>query len=159
MVLSEEHQRTLKRLGEEYEKWIKSEEGLKETREHREHQILFREKLSSENIDSLTEDDFKEICKNLWAIRGWTDKEWRIENQILVPNEFDKIKSELKKLLYGTDEFARRYVLLLYPLKIVSYCFCFRCCDIIVFLFSSVSEYWHVVFFKIDFIWIILSRG
>lgn len=60
--------------------------------------------MCSENIDSLTESEFKELCKNLWAIKGWTKKEWRIENQILTPNGFDKIKTELKKLLYGTEE-------------------------------------------------------
>ena len=31
------------------------------------------------------------------AIKGWTKKEWRIENQILTPKGFDKIKTELKK--------------------------------------------------------------
>lgn len=107
--LSEEHKRTLKRLGEEYKKWINSDDGLKEIREHREHQAIFTEKLSSENIDSLTENEFKEICKNMWALGGWTNKEWRIQNKILTPNGFDKIKSELKKLLYGTEEFVHRY--------------------------------------------------
>lgn len=107
--LSEEHKQTLKRFGEEYKKWINSDEGRKEIREHREHQAIFREKLSFENIGSLTQNEFKELCKNLWAIRGWTRKEWRIENLILTPNGFDKIKSELKKLLYGTEEFVDRY--------------------------------------------------
>jgi hypothetical protein len=42
--LSEEHKQTLKRLGEEYKKWIDSDDGINETREHREHQAIFKEK-------------------------------------------------------------------------------------------------------------------
>jgi hypothetical protein len=107
--LSAEQKQKLRELGEEFKNLSNSDKIVGYKREHNEHRNYFDEKLSSENIDSLTENEFKELCKNLWAIRGWTKKEWRIENQILTPNGFDKIKSELKKLLYGTEEFPQRY--------------------------------------------------
>jgi len=107
--LSAEQKQKLRELGEEFKNLSNSHKIVGYRREHNEHRNYFNKKLSSENIDSLTENEFKELCKNLWAIRGWTKKEWRIENQILTPNGFDKIKSELKKLLYGTEESLQRY--------------------------------------------------
>ena len=116
--LSAEQKQKLKELGEEFKNLSNSDKIVGYIREHNEHRNYFNEKLSSENIDSLTESEFKELCKNLWAIRGWTNKEWRIENQILTPNGFDKIKSELKKLLYGTEEFLRDTTLSGLPLRV-----------------------------------------
>ena len=78
-------------MGDEFKNLSNSDKIVGYIREHNEHRNYFNKKLSSENIDSLTENEFKELCKNLWAIRGWTKKEWRIENQILTP-QMDLIK-------------------------------------------------------------------
>jgi len=64
--------------------------------------------LSSEQIDNLTESDFRKIMKSLWALNGWHNKDWVINN-IIKDNGFTKIRESLKNLLYGSDELDKRY--------------------------------------------------
>jgi len=65
--------------------------------------------LSQENIESLTEDKFREIYKTLWVSNFWGNKDWYFDNRLIALNGLDKIKKELNKLLYGTEDFTIRY--------------------------------------------------
>lgn len=57
----------------------------------------------------MTEEKLREIYKNLWSSDFFHNKDWRFDNSIIKPNGFDKIKIELVKLLYGTEDFSARY--------------------------------------------------
>jgi hypothetical protein len=87
--LSAEQKQKLRELGEEFKNLSNSDKIVGYIREHNEHRNYFNEKLSFENIDSLTENEFKELCKNLWAIRGWTKK---MENRKSNTPQMDLIK-------------------------------------------------------------------
>jgi hypothetical protein len=67
--LSAEQKQKLRELGEEFKNLSNSDKIVDYISEDNEHRNYFNEKLSSENIDRLTESEFKELCKNLWAIR------------------------------------------------------------------------------------------
>lgn len=106
MELTTEQKNKIKSHIAGYNKWSHKEENIKV---HRDHHEFFRTMLSNDKIDSLTEDDFREVYKKLWASNIWGNKDWYIDNKLLQPNGLQKIKQELKKLLYGEDEINIRF--------------------------------------------------
>ena len=75
---------------------------------HMEHERLFKSVLSRDRIDEMTEEDFKNLIKNLWAAEIWENKGWYVENKLLRPNSFENIKLALKELLYSNETLSKR---------------------------------------------------
>lgn len=100
---------TLRRYAKDYKEWLETPKGQANVKEHRDHEKYFKEKLSTQNLDKIASDQFKEIYKTLWASNMWGNKDWYIENRLLGPNGLDTIKHELKKLLHGAGEIDTRY--------------------------------------------------
>ena len=73
-----------------------------------ERQKTMQKLLSSENIDNLTELDFRNLMKGLWALNGWHNKDWVVDN-ILRNTDFKKVRESLKNLLYSSDELDKRF--------------------------------------------------
>jgi len=48
------------------------------------------------------------MMKSLWALNGWSNKDWVIDN-ILKNTDFKKVRESLKNLLYGSDELDKRF--------------------------------------------------
>ena len=107
-ALSNEEITILKKYGEKFKKWLKTENGKKEKQDHQDHTNYFKLKLSSENLSKLKKSDLVELYKNLWVSSFWENKDWYI-NQIIEKNGFDNVKNELYQLLYGTESFEKRY--------------------------------------------------
>jgi hypothetical protein len=107
--LSDEQRRNLTSHIHAYQEWLQSPSGLKSVREHRHHESFFKDKLRPDRIDMLTEEEFREIYKTLWASNVWGNKDWYIDNKLIGPNGLPKIKQELKNLLYGSGDINRRY--------------------------------------------------
>jgi len=107
--LSMEQIKTLRRYAEEFKEWLKTPEGQANVKEHREHEKYFKEKLSPQNLEKMTSDEFREVYKNLWASNVWGNKDWYVDNKLLGPNGFEVIKRELKKLLYGPGDIDAKY--------------------------------------------------
>ena len=68
----------------------------------------FKELLSLGKIDVLTEEEFGEIIKSLWASRMWSDKDYLV-NSILERNGIELIRSSLRELLYGEEDLRTRF--------------------------------------------------
>jgi len=68
---------------------------------------LFQSTYGKDNIDKLSEDTFRSSIKQLWSFRGWTNKDYRVDN-ILRDNSFSKVKEQLKGLLHGDDPISDR---------------------------------------------------
>ena len=81
------------RIGK-YKEWLTTSNGSESVKEHRDHETFFKTKLRSDRIDSMTEAEFREIYKTLWASGFWGNKDWYIDKKLLGPNEFEKIKHE-----------------------------------------------------------------
>ena len=107
--LSPDQKAILRKNGEEFKVWRTSQKGIETIQEHRDHEKYFQEKLSSENLDRMTANEFSEIYKKLWASNMWGNKDWYIENRLIASNGFEKIRAELKKLLYSKDSISERY--------------------------------------------------
>ena len=68
----------------------------------------FQTLLSEENVEGLTEPDFRKIIASLWAYVGWTNKDY-VADRVLTYKDIKELRSELKELLYGKDPFPQRY--------------------------------------------------
>ena len=100
---------TLKRQGADYKNWIETDKGKKSIQQHREHERYFKEKLSSENLDKMTDNDFAEVWKKSLASQVWGNKEWYVKNELINKNGIEKLKEGFKLLLYGSENFVNRY--------------------------------------------------
>jgi hypothetical protein len=106
--LTEDQIQTLRKYINRYSKAIESKEWQKNIEDHKTHARFFSNKLSLENIDKITEEDFREVYKTLWASLIWGNKDWYIDNKLLKPNGLPKIKSALKELLYSGDKIDQK---------------------------------------------------
>jgi hypothetical protein len=61
--LSPEQIQTLKHHSEDFKIWLDSDKGKQDIHEHNEHVYYFKEKLSRQNLDIMTEDDKTGIRK------------------------------------------------------------------------------------------------
>ena len=91
--------------------WLKTDEGSKLIKIHREHEKYIKERLSKKNLKTLQAKEFGDIYKELWASGIWTNKDWYIEHKLLAPNGMEKIRTGLSKLLYDDDggSIAKKY--------------------------------------------------
>ena len=107
-MLSEKVKVRVREVLPSFEKWLRSEDA----REHVEGIIRrvreFRSLLSEENIERLTEPDFRRIITSLYAFIGWTNKDYVVD-RVLASKDIDALKSELRRLFYGRGPFSERY--------------------------------------------------
>jgi hypothetical protein len=108
-ALTPDQKETLSKQAEEFRSWLNTGKGRNAITEHREHEKYLKEKLSSENLNKMTESQFSELYKKLWASNMWRNKDWYIENRLIYPNGLVKIKTELEKLLYSSDDLVHKY--------------------------------------------------
>lgn len=77
-------------------------------REWDEGKNVFRNLLSEDAVEQLSEPDFRRIIASLWAYAGWTNKDY-VADRVLKSIDFNTLRLELKKLFYGHDPLAERY--------------------------------------------------
>ena len=107
--LTPEQAQTLRHHGENFKVWVDTDKGKQDIQEHNKHEYFFKEKLSHQNLNNMTEDDFTQIWKKSWASKVWGNKDWYIKNRLVGPNGIEKIRDGLDSLLYGSDDFVTRY--------------------------------------------------
>lgn len=95
----------LLRIKEKLKKELDSGEWKEERRVR---YTRFKELLSLGKIDVLTEEEFGEIIKSLWASRMWSDKDYLVSS-ILERNGIELIRSSLRELLYGEKDLRTRF--------------------------------------------------
>lgn len=137
VTLTDEQRAKLASYIPAYENWLNTSDGQNDVAEHRNHETFFKETLRQDRIDTLSEREFREIWKTTWASGFWGNKDWYIDNKLLRPNGLERIKRELKLLLYGSEEPNGRELSLRYD--------AFRE-NIKGFGPSSISEILHFVF-------------
>ena len=63
--LNDKQKQLLEKYGEDYTKWIETSDGIETIQEHRTHESYFKQELSPEKLDSMSEQEFAEIYKKL----------------------------------------------------------------------------------------------
>ncbi|MBI5389087.1 hypothetical protein HZB01_01775 [Candidatus Woesearchaeota archaeon] len=106
--LTTEQKENIKQYIEKFKDFLKTERA-KEWEEDRKHRTEFIQKaLSKEHISNLTEDEFREIVKNLWASQFWGNKNYLLD-KILKNNSLPKLREELNDLIYGKEPLEKRF--------------------------------------------------
>ena len=105
----QDKKQTLAKYGKMFQNWINTDDGKNIIAEHKEHEKFFKDRLSKYNLSKMTEQQFMELYKKLWASNVWRNKDWYVKNRLIQRNGLEKIKQELTNLLYGTEEFTIRY--------------------------------------------------
>ena len=107
-MLDDEVRSKIRELLRDFEKWLKSEEARVAIKDMSVKLREFQTLLSEENVESLTEPDFRKIIASLWAFVGWTNKDY-VADRVLTYKDIKELRSELKELLYGKAPFPQRY--------------------------------------------------
>jgi|SRR5215207_9269243 len=81
--LNDKQKQSLEKYGEDFKKWIETSDGIKTIQEHRTHESYFKERLSPEKLDSMSEQELAEIYKKLWASNNWGDKDQAVKSQLI----------------------------------------------------------------------------
>lgn len=109
VALTAEQSQLLRKYATDFVEWLKTPKGQASVKVHRDHEKYVKDRLSLKNIDKMNEDGFRQFYKTLWVSNFWGNKDWYIDNRLIARNGVDRIKQELKKLLYGSEDFAVRY--------------------------------------------------
>jgi len=90
-----------------FKEWLNTPSARKHLERMRTIVEDFRTTFNINSIDNLNEYILKTIISSLLSMQMWTNKEYPL-NRILA-NGIDKIRDELKNLLYGKEPFQDRY--------------------------------------------------
>jgi hypothetical protein len=107
-LLDDKVRSKIRELLRDFEKWLKSEEARVAIKDRSVRLREFQTLLSEENVEGLTEPDFRKIIASLWEYVGWTNKDY-VADRVLTYKDIKELRSELKELLYGKDPFPQRY--------------------------------------------------
>jgi len=105
--LSEDKLSKIKEFSRMFKDYMQTDDYREDENERRKRKPLF-EPLYKDKIDDLTELDFKSIILSLWATGFFGNRDY-VVNRIMQENSFEKIKKELKALLWGSDPLEKRY--------------------------------------------------
>ena len=106
--LSDQQKDNITRFLKKFADFLKTEEGHEWQIEREERVASFKEGLSKEGVNKMSEEDFGKVIMSLWASDIWGNKEYLI-GKLLKDNTLPKIKDELKNLLYGSESIAKRF--------------------------------------------------
>jgi len=99
----------IKNYIEQFKTWLKENEKSKQWEKERKERVQWcKEKLCPERIDTLSVDDFSKLIKDLWASNVWRNKDYKVQ-YLIKNNGFEKIKKELKELLYTNELIEKRW--------------------------------------------------
>jgi len=91
-----------------YKQYIQSTMYIEDVDDRKERETLYRNLLSRENIDQITELDFGQIVSSLWASQMWGNKGYLVD-KVIQENSLSIIKINLKNLIWGSGTLASRY--------------------------------------------------
>jgi hypothetical protein len=108
--LTAAHRSSLVPYIESFKEFLQTKKGGEWLKDRDDRHKLFTEKLALEKLDTLSIEDFSIPVKMLWAFAGWSarGKEWLLA-QMLSEGGIERVRSELKRFLYGKGDIARRY--------------------------------------------------
>ena len=108
-LFSNEQIKKIEDLGPKFRIWEDSEEGQTQKIEHQNHVEVVKKQCSRENLEKLTDESLIELYNELWSNNNFGNKEYKPRELIIKPNGIEKIRDELIKLLYGTEDIGERY--------------------------------------------------
>lgn len=108
LKLTDEQKSTVQEYITGFKEFLKTPRAQEWDQERKERTKSFQRVLSPNSIQRLSEEEFGEIVKSLWASLVWSDKNYKT-SQLLEDNDIETIRQELAFLLYRDTSVAERY--------------------------------------------------
>ncbi|WP_254821902.1 hypothetical protein [Haloglomus halophilum] len=80
------------------------------TTERIEKKQEFPDLVSEERVTDFNEGDIRELVRNLWAFRGWTNKDYLVGE--ILEDGIENVRSRFHEALYETDDIAKKFDIL-----------------------------------------------
>lgn len=96
-------------LIEKFKDFINTDKGKEWKKEQKERKELYLNLMSKDHIKSLTEENFRNVIKSLWATNFWTNKDWKVDDTLKKNGGIERIRESLSHLLYGGEPLHQRY--------------------------------------------------
>lgn len=106
--LTLDQKQSIKQYIEDFKVFMKTEKGLTWEKERKSKLDLIKTFLIKDHVLNLTENEFGQIIKALWANEMWTNKDYLV-GKLLKDNSLQKLREEFNELIYGTDTLEARY--------------------------------------------------
>ena len=100
-----------------FKKFLGTSKGLEWEKERIERKKLFSEKLSKDVIKDISEDDFREVIKSLWATGLWTNKDYKVDRLLEDNEDIEMIANSLFDVLYSDEPLTHRYDIFVRKIK------------------------------------------
>lgn len=68
------------------------------------------ELLSRDAVTTLEEGDIRELVRNLWAFRSWSNKDYLVEQ--ILEDDIQHVRATFHEALYGTEEISEKFEVL-----------------------------------------------
>ncbi|MYB89161.1 MAG: hypothetical protein F4X93_04285 [Proteobacteria bacterium] len=91
-----------------YLKYLRSDQGSAESSE-RADRCHWYQRYTQDRIEGMSEDEFFEFISNLYALRGWGNKKYFVDNLIQKNGFFKALKEELAMLVWGQNPIENRW--------------------------------------------------
>ena len=91
-----------------FREYMGTEEYARDIDDRQRREEFFSAILNKEKIERFTEFEIREIVSNLWATTLWTNKEYLVK-KLIQENGIDNLKRALIDLLYGREDFEKRF--------------------------------------------------
>ncbi|WP_254547330.1 hypothetical protein [Halomarina pelagica] len=96
-------------LREHYDAFVE-QAGSEFSDERIEKKQEFPELVSEETLANLEEGDIRELVRNLWAFRGWTNKDYLVDQ--ILEDGIESVREQFQEALYETDDVAVKFDIL-----------------------------------------------
>jgi hypothetical protein len=106
--LTVKQQVSIKQYVDGFKAFVKTDKGLEWSRDRKKKTELIQKLLSKERVSGLTEEEFSNVIKSLWATDFWRNKDYLIA-KLLKDNTLQKLREELKELIHGIDPLEKRF--------------------------------------------------
>lgn len=63
--------------------------------------------LSEDKVETFEEGDIRELVRNLWAFRGWTNKDYIVDQ--IIEGDIDHVRDTFQRAFYETEDLAEKF--------------------------------------------------
>ena len=86
-VLKQEQKEILDNYGKEFQNWINTDDGKQNT------EFMKDTSRKGYPLAKMTEDEFVELYKKLWASNMWRNNDWYIKNKLIYHNGLENYQA------------------------------------------------------------------
>jgi hypothetical protein len=91
----------------EYYREFLTEAGSEFAKERVEKKETLPGLITEEKVEKFEEGDVRELIRNLWAFRGWTNKDYLVDQ--VLEDGIENVRTQFRQAFYGTEDVAEKF--------------------------------------------------